>query len=55
MESNRLGSKGGAAIAEALKVNETITTIKYVPPAPRAPPPPRLRFVTYGVTKWREG
>ena len=34
MYGNELGPEGGAAIAEALKVNKTVTTIKYVPHAP---------------------
>jgi hypothetical protein len=42
LEGNGLGPEGGTAIAEALKVNDTITTIKYVPHSPFNA---RLRFV----------
>ena len=48
LEYNSLGPEGGAAIAEALKVNETVTTIKCVL-SPREPPHlQRLRLLPTG-------
>jgi hypothetical protein len=46
LENNSLGPAGGAAIAEALKVNETVVDIKCVPPCREQPPPCRA-FVCY--------
>jgi hypothetical protein len=48
LRSNKLGPEGGAAIAEALKVNETVADIKCVP-RPRVPPlSPRLHLLPTG-------
>ena len=50
MEGNELGPEGGAAIAEALKVNETVVDIKFVPSCRVCPAATASPLVTDGVT-----
>jgi hypothetical protein len=55
LEDNELGPEGGMAIAEALKVNETIEHIKWGSPPLETTPShfDVMRFVTASVTIFR--